>query len=119
MQGDTRECSSRDEAVNLFFKSSDVYDFFENKKSVLYKRGPVIYVFEDVRVPSGVRLDRVVLTESVSDVSGMLCHFVCVSKIVRVEANSFNMSEVLETLSRLSYGHVLVDYLDDESTSSF
>jgi hypothetical protein len=121
MQGKPIVCDSRDEALKLFFESPDVYDFFENKKSILFKRGSVIYVLEDVCVPNGldVWLERVVLTESISNMSHTLLHFVSRTKLVRVEANSFNMSEVLETLSVVSNGHVLVDYLDDESTSSF
>lgn len=119
MQGVKIQCESRDEAVELFFKNPAVFDFFENKKTILYRRGSVIYVFEDVRVPFEVRLERVVLTESITNMSHTLLHFAPRTKLVRVEANSFNMFEVLETLSRVSNGHVLVDYLDDESIPSF
>ncbi len=121
MQGERVLCESRDTALKLFFENPDVYDLFENKKSILYKRGSVIYVLEDVCVPHEleVKLERVVLTESISNMHNTLLHFVSRAKLVRVEANSFNMFEVLETLQRVSNGHVLVDYLDDESISSF
>ncbi len=121
MQGDQVLCESRDAALRMFFENPDVYDLSENKKSILFKRGSVIYVLEDVRVPHDLdlKLERVVLTESISNMALMLLHYVCRTKTVRVEANSFNMFEVLETLQRVSNGHVLVDYLDDESIASF
>lgn len=127
--GTPRVCASRDEAVRLFFFEPTLYfDFFECKRAVLTRHvsSDVIYVMEDVRLPNDVclKLERVVLTESIHDMSCAIKEFVSDqvrADLVRVEANTFNVSQVLEALSNnsASQAHVRVDYLDNDYINLF
>lgn len=127
--GPSRLCTSRDEAVRLFFYEPTLYfDFFEGKRAILMRHvsSNVIFVMEDVCLPKDVclKLDRVVLTESIHDMSCAIKEFVSDrvrADLVRVEANTFNISQVLEALSNNSACHarVRVDYLDNEYINSF
>ena len=127
-RGTLKLCTSRDEAVRLFFFEPTLYfDFFECKRAILMRHSSdVIYVMEDVRLPNDVclKLERIVLTESIHDMSCAIKEFVSDrvrADLVRVEANTFNMSQVLEALSNnsASQAHVRVDYLDNDYINSF
>lgn len=127
--GSPKLCTSRDEAVRLFFYEPTLYfDFFEGNRAVLTRHvsSNVIFVMEDVRLPNDVclKLERIVLTESIHDMSCAIKEFVSDqvrADLVRVEANTFNISQVLEALSNSSASHayVRVDYLDNDYVNSF
>ncbi len=86
----------------------------------------VLFVLDDIELPRDFcfRLENVVLTESIGDVRRAIQEFVSDrvrADLVRVEANTFNMSDVLEALTNnsASQAHVRVDYLDNEYINSF
>jgi hypothetical protein len=125
-RGDTQICSSRDEAIRLFFSCSSYNDYFECKKAVLMRMNDVLFVLDDVKLPRdcSFRFERVVLTESIHDVRQAIQEFVSDrvrAELIRVEANTFNMFDVLEALTNNSASHarVRVDYLDNEYINSF
>lgn len=86
----------------------------------------VVFVLDDVKLPCDLcfKMERVVLTESIHHVGQAIQEFVSdrvCAELIRVEANTFNMCEVLEALSNnsASHAHVCVDYLDNEMLNSF
>ncbi len=99
-RGETRVCSSRDEAVRLFFSCSSFNDYFECNKGVLMRLNGVLFVLDDIKLPHDVslRLENVVLTESIHDVRQAIKEFVS---------------------DRVSADLVRVEYLDNEYLNSF